>query len=288
MKIVSLFWIIAFMLAGCDNKSDRLEKEVADLQSQNAQLSRDVNSRDQYVDDVTRAINHVYDNLEAARAKENFILRETQKMEAGGQITHEQVRLRVLDRIADIDSTLQDNRHVLSRLQSTVASYKTKYKGLQVIIDNLKKTVEEREHAIADLRQRVGGLEHEVRENRLALTQKDSVIGRQHARITTAYFITGTRDELEKKGIIAKEGGFLWGLLGSTTTLASGFDAKEFKPIDNTMRAAIPVEGKIRDIIPKRNEQFYSTAAGEEHRTVLTIADPDRFWQEKYLVIVTD
>ena len=120
------------------------------------------------------------------------------------------------------------------------------------------------------------------------LTQKDSVIDSQYKQISTAYYIAGTKDQLEKMGIIKKEGGFLWGWLGSTTTLASGFDDKNFKPINKLVENNIHVDGKIDEIIPKRAEQFYKKTEISANESLLTIARPDTFWRDNYLVIITD
>ena len=71
---------------------------------------------------------------------------------------------------------------------------------------------------------------------------------------------TRLRHELEEKGIIKDEGGFLWGLLGSTTTLAPGFDERLFKPMNKEVNTAIQVNGKIDEILPRRSVQSYSAA----------------------------
>jgi len=83
-------------------------------------------------------------------------------------------------------------------------------------------------------------------------------------------------------------GGFLWGLLGSTTTLANGFDDKYFKPIDKTQDMTIQVKGKIDEVIPKRNIEFYKKSEVSDDQSMLTIAEPNQFWQDRYLVIITD
>jgi hypothetical protein len=105
----------------------------------------------------------------------------------------------------------------------------------------VKNTIEERDQSIASLAKQIQGLENDVKYKNLMIAMKDSVIGTQYKTIVTAFYITGDRDQLTKMGIIKKEGGFLWGVLGATTTLASGFSDQSFQPVDKTAEATIDV-----------------------------------------------
>lgn len=295
MKTISLIAILVVMAWGCNSRVDELEKQNTDLQSSNHQLSQDLSERDAYVDNITQSINDVYNSLESVQAKERSLLSETNTMEGEKKLTREEMRTKLLDKVSVIKTALHDNQQTVADLQHKVNSFKTQYAGLKKMVANLKTTIEEREKSIADLTQRIQGLENDVAMKTHMITEKDSTINdqtntinTQHRQITTAYYVAGTRSELEKKGILKDEGGFLWGLLGSTSTLASGFDEKYFKPIDKTTDMTIQVKGKIDEIIPKRSETYYSKSESENDASTLTIADPNYFWQDKYLVIVTD
>ena len=89
-------------------------------------------------------------------------------------------------------------------------------------------------------------------------------------------------------GVINNQGGFLWGWLGATTTIANGFDPKFFKPIDNSSPTTIQVNGQIDEIVPKRAEACFHEGTLDGGQSTLTISDPQMFWKQKYLVIVTD
>jgi len=120
------------------------------------------------------------------------------------------------------------------------------------------------------------------------LEQKETTIGDQQRTLNTAFYVIGTRDELRKKGIITDEGGFLWGLLGSTTIMNSNADQSNFTPIDKTKDATILVNGRIEEILPRRSAELFAATQKPEKGSELTITSPGRFWQENYLVIVTD
>ena len=289
MKTTLLFLLpVLALLWGCNNRADELEHQNTQLQSTNQQLTQDIATRDEYVDKVTDEINDIYTKIEDVKAKEQSILKETTTLESEKKLTKEEVRARLIDRLDVIRETLHNNFQRLAELQSKLSASSRKFAGLTKMVDNLKKTVEERDQSIAELTQRVNGMQQDLTVKSQMITQKDSVIDTQYKEITTVYYIMGTRDELEKKGIIKKEGGFPFGIFGSTTTLANGFDDKEFKPLNKTMPNTIEVPGKIDEIVPKRSAMSYTKTEVNNDQSMLTIAEPDHFWQDKYLVIITD
>ncbi len=216
------------------------------------------------------------------------MLNKADELEAAKKVSNADVRQRVKDQISMIGNELNDNRTKLNELQRKLKTYKTQFAGLNSMVNNLKQTLEEREKTLADLTLQVKDLQQQVADKVQMVAVRDSTIGVQQKFINTAYYAIGTRDELEKRGIIRKEGGFPFGWFGSTTILESGFDPSTFKPIDKTIGSTIEVTGKIDEILPKRNMMLYQeTPDNENHSTTLKIVEPDKFWQDKYLVIIT-
>ena len=295
MKMICYAPLVLLLLATGCNKNDELEKQNTDLLNQNSVLVRDLSARDEYIDTVTQAINDVNTSLEFAGSKEQELLKESGNVETAKKRTGREMRGRILAQIATIDSNLSHNRRRLNELQSRIKSYRTQFAGLNKMIANLKTTLSEREESMAQLEQKVKGLETEIAEKTQLVAKRDSVItdqsstiAHQRTKINTAFIIVGTRDELEKKGIIKKQGGFLWGLLGSTTMLANGFNSEYFQPIDRTVDTTLSISAGINEIVPKRGEQFYNQAKLSDKQSTLKIVDPKNFWQNDYLVIITD
>jgi uncharacterized protein YoxC len=288
MRTILFLAVLALIASGCSTRTDELEKQNAALENSNKQLSADVAVREEYVNHLTEAINDVYASVEEARAKERSILKESSSMENGIASERAHDKADMIERLGEIRTVLRDNRAKLDKLQAKLASSARQYAGLQKMVASLKATIEERDKSIAELTTRVEGLQHDVAQKTEVINQKDSVIDTQYRQITTTYYITGTRHELEEKGIIKKEGGFLWGLLGSTTILANGFDERLFRPMNKEVNMAIQVKGKIDQILPQRGPQTYSAEKISEEQSLLTIAQPADFWKDKYLVIITD
>jgi len=280
--------IILVGVLGCDNRGPELEKQVAALQQANGQLVQENTIRDAYIDSIALAINAVYSNLETMKSHEQHLLKEKKELEAQKKYTDKEIREMLFARVSSINTALKDNRETILGLQKKLAASRTKYAGLQKMVETLKSTIAEREQAIAELTQKVQGLQTEVSEKTRLVGERDEVISRQHKQMATAFYVIGKRDELEKKGIISKQGGFPWGWLGSTTILSNGLDEANFQPINKEEQKIIQVKGKIDEVIPKRNSQAYATKAVSDSESMITIADPSRFWESNYLVIITD
>ena len=276
------------LVAGCGTMEERLQQQLAQAERDRDSTRQVVTDRDEYLEDVVRAVNTVYADLEAARLKEGRLLSQASDAEKLAVNANPDTREKFLQDIGEIGSVLKENRKRISDLEARSRTYRNRIAGLDTLIGTLKRTLAEREQSIAQLEGRVQGLEATVAENSRTISEKELIIEDQQRRMSTAYYVVGTRDELEEKGIITDEGGFLWGLLGSTTVLASGIDPTEFTPIDRSRDQTIQVPGKIDEILPHRQQEFFAMAQPDEKNTELTIVDPNRFWQDRYLVIVLD
>ena len=295
MRIACILCVCAVVISGCDTRSKELEKQNAELQAKSNEIYKELTTRDQYIEEVMQAINEMHENLEGTREKEKLIMNETEKIEGVKKTSSAEIRQNMLLQIAEIDSNLKNNKKKLNDLQAKVKSNRSQIASLNKMVANLKQTLEEREQSIAGLEARVKDLEGEVGAKTMMVAERDariqeqeSLISRQTSKINTGYYIIGTRQELEQKGVINDAGGFLWGLFGSTTVLTSGFDKTIFKPINKTQDMTIQVDGTIDEILPKRNIQYYSTKITDRNHSSLQIMKPENFWQDNYLVIITN
>jgi DNA repair exonuclease SbcCD ATPase subunit len=278
----------AALVVGCNNDRDQLLKQLTDAQNARASLQQDITDRDAYFEQVMKSVNEVYADLEKARIREGELKKTGAGLEGPPQYTNSQSRDRLIQNINEIGSSLQENRKKITALQVRMKQSKEQIAGLNSLIENLKASIQEREQSIAQLQARVEGLQATMAEKTRLIEQKDLTISEQQRTLNTGYYVVGTRDELRKKGIITDEGGFLWGLLGSTTVMTTGVDPSNFTPIDKTKDQTIAVNGRIEEILPRRNADLFAATQKAEKSSELTITSPGRFWRENYLVIVTD
>ncbi len=280
--------ICVALLVGCNDKSDELQKQLAQSQNDQASTKQLLSERDKYIEEVMAAVNDVYKDLEQTRVKEGRLMKESKGAEWNAQTANIDTRQKLLSDIGDIGSVLKENRKRIGALQARMRTMNLRIASLDTLVANLKTTIQEREQSIAQLETRVQGLEASVADKTKTIQDREMTIDDQQRKLNTAFYVVGTRDELKKKGIITDEGGFLWGLLGSTTIMSGSVDPSEFTPIDKTKDQTIHVQGKIDEILPRRTDALFATAAKDDNSSDLTIVSPDKFWQSNYLVIVTD
>src|SRR2546425_2612465 len=127
MKSFLMIFGALLLLSGCTSKNEELQKANGELQNQNRQLKEDLVSRDDYIESVTQSVNDVYSALESVRSHEKLILGEAEKMEARKKLTSLDVRAKLLNQIAVIDTELQTHRRSIASLQTKVSAYKTQY-----------------------------------------------------------------------------------------------------------------------------------------------------------------
>ncbi len=276
------------LVIGCNNKEPELQKQIAELESERTTLQQNMAEREKFVGEVVQAVNDVYKDVEAARVKESKLVERANGSEGNSTAANLDTRKQLLDNISSIGMTLKENQKKIANLQVRAKNLGTQIAGLNTVIENLKLTITEREVSIAALEARVSGLETDVAAKTQVINEKEAAIVQHVNTLNTAYYIIGTRDELEKKGIINDEGGFLWGLLGSTTVMSGNIDPNVFTPVDVRKDRTIEVIGKIDAILPARSQGLFTMVNNDNAKSTLTINDANKFWLEKYLVIVVD
>ena len=68
--IIVAFAAVCFaLMVGCNDKTDELQKQLAQAQSDQAASKQLLTERDKYIEDVMAAINDLYKDIEQARIK---------------------------------------------------------------------------------------------------------------------------------------------------------------------------------------------------------------------------
>jgi hypothetical protein len=280
---VGIFVLMIVLLAGCNKREQELQKQLSQVQVSDSTKQQNIIERDKYMEQVILAVNEANQNLQKARLVEGGIAHRTPGVEGASTITNVTTRDNLLVNLRDISTALKENRRKIGALQMQNKKFGAQMASLDTMIETLKTSIQERETSIAQMQARIQGLETNVAENNRTIVTKDSVIGNQIKTINTGFYVVGTREALKKKGIITEQGGFLWGLLGSTTVLTDSLESSGFMPIDVKANQPILVDGKIDQILPNRNASTFET---DKNGSTLNILNPDKFWRERYLVIV--
>jgi chromosome segregation ATPase len=151
VALFALIASVACLASGCSGRTEELEKQNAALQQQNKDLAQNMTSQDEYIDDVVTAINQLYMNIEAARASEKNLLTESKGIEGTKARSKQEVRKDLLKKIEAVNGNLREDYKKLNELEQRLRSSKKQYAALQKTVENLRKTLEEREATIASL-----------------------------------------------------------------------------------------------------------------------------------------
>jgi len=188
-------------------------------------------------------------------------------------------------RVREIEPKLQDSERRISELTSISDSLRN---ALAATMQNLQGVIDSQKEQIAALTEQVETLTAE----NVAL--KDT-IENMSTEANTVYYVVGTKDELEQKGIVKEEGGarFLFVLWKSGKTLvpSRSLDPSVFTPVDRRHFSQLPLPATDKEyrIVSRQDVGALETPPSGDGTITgrVKIADSARFWaNSKYLIIV--
>jgi len=188
-------------------------------------------------------------------------------------------------RVREIEPKLQDSERRISELTSISDSLRN---ALAATMQSLQGVIDSQKEQIAALTEQVETLTAE----NVAL--KDT-IENLATEANTVYYVVGTKDELEQKGIVKEEGGarFLFVLWKSGKTLvpARSLDPSVFTPVDRRHFSQLPLPATDKEyrIVSRQDVGALETPPSGDGTITgrVKIADSARFWaNSKYLIIV--
>jgi len=200
---------------------------------------------------------------------------------------------RAFDDIAAIENQLQQDKKDIQALRDKMRKSNIRIKLLDQMVANLQSEIEKNEKSMAELRSVIDekNLVIKVREDSLSASKENLKIVKNELELTnqildetkkTAYFVTGTKEELLGKNILEQSG-----LIRKKVNLAKDFNTDSFVKINIATDTFFDMKSKAKDVIilPLRAESSYKIE-DSGNGSVLTIINPDQFWKIRYLVIV--
>jgi flagellar biosynthesis chaperone FliJ len=172
----------------------------------------------------------------------------------------------------------------ISTLQKTILIREKQISDLQIQVQDLRRRLSEKER---ELSRTLRILQDEVAEKqkiRFNLTKEISTLSDEYDQIKyTAYYVYGTEDELEKKGLVKFKGGiFLFGL-GKTPVPSSFESNSDFIKVDTRYTLELSFPSEIKSIISPQDLNYCKINGNR-----LKITESGKFWEgSRYLFIVT-
>lgn len=295
------------ILAGCGARKEPVVPppkspavDVQALQKQLADERREAALQRQYIEDATRTINEVQDQLLKLEPLEKDLRRLGVEAEGGRRMKASQ-REAIFSKIAIIKSALEADSLRLAQFRTRNAAFAGKIEAFEQAISRLETAIADKNKEIAGLHKSVSQMTKQVETLRKERTANLEKIERQQGEIAQkaealkqaaserdrAYvLIAGTRDLIER-GVLIETKRFL---RRRVVSLSAEQDTAVFRAIDIRQDREFVLPGPLQrvKIYPTRAPSSYRLVAQQDGTSTLTIDDPDGFWLSRYLVVSID
>jgi len=262
------------------------------LAAENAKLTEQLQAAEASDAESAATIAEVQASLEEIRGKELRILKKTLDVTREGQ-PRVSTRESLSVEIETIRTAIRENLGKLARLEKERKATGRKMASLEKLVDELKRSLEEKGTTIATLEKRVLELDEKVRNQEGVLLakdtlirEKDDVIEARTKELHTAFVAVAGKKALKEKGVVEKKGSILG--LGGAWQETGKFDPEVFRAIDTTTEAelAIPAPATKVKVLPGHPEESYRIVSGGPGSSTLKVMDRDAFWRDSRTLVV--
>lgn len=283
--------IIVLAVAGGVFFKDYQEKQNTMLtieQDRSNSLVMKLHQRDSLVNDYVETFSQIEKDLLLIKEKENLLNVEAQDPELA-----KSNKVQISEDIQMIYSLIEENKKKIANLSRKLKNSGVEIAALNDKVKYLSKVIAERDSSMLvlneDLAQKdimIADLNGKMGELETVLTTQKGVIADQTNELNKAFLVTGNYKDLEEKGIITKDGGFLG--LGKSTSLQNVVSEENFDKIDITTTKTITVNAKKAELITEHPEGSYEWVEENDLIAYMVINDPQEFWRvSKYAVLET-
>lgn len=290
--IIAALVIVVFAVIGTIYIYTQKQSEVESLSTENLSLNEVLEERDSIVNELVTAFNDIESNLKFIKEKRKQLSIEQNKEGGVDQkeaiIADINLMNQMLEEsskhIEDLEKKLKSSGIQLNGFKQKIASLTETVSDQSAEMNELRRVIEEKDMMVADLNEKVETMEFEIAKQTDTIESKLNVIDQKTTELNTAHIAYGTYKELKEKGLLTKEGGFLW--IGQNKTIQENFDDEYFTELDIRETKTIPLHSKKAKIISEHPVNSYTMVEEDGQVAYLQIEDPQEFWKiSKYAII---
>ncbi len=266
-----VFIAFIFLLSSCTPERQKLDPQQAHIESMMAILAQ------------------VQKNLGRIQQKEAVVVRLSAGIEGKESRDVEQIGKDIAASIRFIDSTLVASKNLVRKLEAENRSSSYRVESLDRLVSELQLAINTKDGEVNALKGHVQKLNKQLSSLMATVDVLDEYIQDQEVQLYTAYYISGTFNELVSKGILVPINP-LEKFFGSEYRLASDFNVKLFKKVDMMEARDLFFDKPLKSlkIITPHTAGSYELVGGKTS-SLLLIRDENAFWQKsRCLVIVTE
>jgi cell division protein FtsB len=245
--------------------------------------------RQEHVESMMAILAQVQKNLGRIQQKEAVVERLSSGIEGRDTASVEQIGKDITASIRFIDSSLVASKKLIQKLEEANRSSSYRVDSLDRLVSELKLALSTKDREVNALKGHVQKLNKQVSSLMATVDVLDEFIQDQEVQLYTAYYISGTFNELVTKGILVRINP-LEKLFGSEYRLASDFNVNLFKKVDITETRDLFFDKPLKSlkIITPHTVGSYELVGGNTS-SLLLIRDESAFWQKsRCLVIVVE
>ena len=279
-KFLSILAVV-MLLASCQEKGNApvVDKDNSVRDS----LQQVIDSKDREINDILGTMNEIQEGFRLINAAEGRM-----SIIKSGEATNKTEQMR--ENIRSITEMMEHNRELIAKLRQQVRESSVRSDQFKTVIDNLVQQLEdndanlqklqtelqEKDIHIAELDQTVASLSSSIASLKEESSNKSETIIAQDKQINTAWYVFGTKKELQSQNIYEKG-----------RVLQSNFNKNYFTKIDIRIVKEIKLYSKSVKIMTAHPTSSYQLIQDANKQYVLRINNPQNFWStSKYLVVL--
>lgn len=272
------------LLSSCGNKAQNQA-----LKAQNDSLSVALAEKGAEMESILSALNEVQEGFRLINEAENRVDLQRNAIEGASDAQKIKDDIRFIseklqsnrEQIAKLEEQLKNSRYNSSQLKKTLEGLKAELESRQQQIATLQSELAAKNIRIAELDDAVAGLNQNVKDLVAENEAKSATVASQDKALNTAWFVFGTKSELENEKIISKK------FLQKTKVLKDAdFNKDYFTQIDIRTDKEIKLYSKSADLLTTHPAGSYELVKDAKELLTLKITNPNEFWSvSRYLVI---
>ena len=281
MKKLFAIILCASAIVACQEKKDVVP--ASQIVAQRDSLQQIIDSKDREINDMMGTLNEIQEGFRLISAAEGKVA-----VIKDGESTNKAEQIR--QNIRTISQTMQHNRELIAKLRKQVRESNVRGEQLKAAIESFAAQLQEKDAQLQQLRAelqakdiRIVELDNEVANLNTDVTtlkdesaSKSETISAQDKQINTAWYVFGTKKELQGQNIYNKG-----------KVLQSNFNKNYFTKIDIRVDKEIKLYSKDAKMLTAHPASSYTLTQDNNKQYVLRITNPQVFWStSKYLVVL--
>ncbi|MFT7197900.1 MAG: hypothetical protein ACI83W_002274 [Marinoscillum sp.] len=268
------------------------QEEKRQLQEQANNLELKLHERDSAFNSIMNVMADVENEISKIKSQENILEQSsdgdftasTKQQMVGDLEKINELIIHTNEKVTSLAAQLDDSKLELNAFKKRLKDMITNLKEREASIALLKENIVARDIMISELNTEVKTLVKTVSVQEEKIETTTTQLKEKSEALSTAYFAMNNEKALREKGLVTKEGGFLW--LGKTTELQEDAAIEKFTTVDIYNTRRFYIDSEKLEIITEHPSASYKLVSDSGKVKYLEVTDPNTFWKiSKYLVI---